>query len=56
MLTIANKGMNVVNKCQKHVYIICEGSLMEKVWKKFCMKVNMFKGFVVIFLNKVVVR
>ena len=27
MLTIANKGTYVVKKCQKHVYVICEGSL-----------------------------
>ena len=29
MLTIANKGRYMVKKCQKHVYIICEGSLNE---------------------------
>ena len=29
MLTIANKGWYVVKKCQKHVYVICEGSLTE---------------------------
>ena len=28
MLTIANKGRYVVKKSQKHVYVICEGSLM----------------------------
>ena len=28
MLTIANKGRYMVKKCQKHVYVICEGSLM----------------------------
>ena len=27
MLTIANKGRYLVKKCQKHVYVICEGSL-----------------------------
>ena len=27
MLTTANKGRYVVKKCQKHVYVICEGSL-----------------------------
>ena len=27
MLTIANKGRYVLKKCQKHVYVICEGSL-----------------------------
>ena len=27
MLTIANKGRYVVRKWQKHVYVICEGSL-----------------------------
>ena len=27
MLTIANKGRYMVKKCQKHVYVICEGSL-----------------------------
>ena len=30
MLTIANKGRYVVKKCQKHVYVICEGSLIKK--------------------------
>ena len=29
MLTIANKGRYVIKKCQKPVYVICEGSLME---------------------------
>ena len=27
MLSIANKGRYVVKKCQKHVYVVCEGSL-----------------------------
>ena len=30
MLTIANKGGYMVKKCQKPVYVICEGSLKEK--------------------------
>ena len=28
MLIIANKGRYLVKKCQKHVYVICEGSLI----------------------------
>ena len=28
MLTIANKGGYMVKKCQKPVYVICEGSLI----------------------------
>ena len=32
MLTFANKGRYVVKKCQKHVYIICEGSLKRLIF------------------------
>ena len=31
MLTIANKGGYMVKKCQKPVYVICEGSLTVSV-------------------------
>ena len=30
MLTIANMGRYVVKKCQKHAYVICEGSPIGK--------------------------
>ena len=34
MLTIANEGGYMVKKCQKPVYVICEGSLNKKETSK----------------------
>ena len=41
MLTIANKGRYVLKKCQKHVYVSCEGSLSKITNEKKDKALNM---------------
>ena len=48
MLTITNKGGYMVKKCQKPVYVICEGSLM-KISSILC--ILLLKAFSFFFLS-----
>ena len=44
MPTIANKGRYVVKKCQKHVYVICEGSLISAFLAFMALRVKLLRS------------